>query len=153
MCRCFAYTDHIGWIEKSILDCNRPFGNLPSSSLVIQQHFDGKKLGAWWHQAIFYQLFHPCINGLVQDCSIPTANAIKISQSSINSLWPSDAIWWHRTWSTLAQVMACCLTAPSHYLNQCWLIISKVPSHSSGNHFTKDNSAINHWNLFENYMS
>ena len=27
---------------------------------------------------------------------------------------------------TLAQVMACCLTAPSHYLNQCWLIISKL---------------------------
>ena len=23
--------------------------------------------------------------------------------------------------STLVQVMACCLTAPSHYLNQCWL--------------------------------
>ena len=28
--------------------------------------------------------------------------------------------------STLAQVMACCLTAPSHYLNQCWFITSKV---------------------------
>ena len=28
---------------------------------------------------------------------------------------------WHRSESTLAQVMACCLTAPSHYLNQCWL--------------------------------
>ena len=27
--------------------------------------------------------------------------------------------------------MACCLTAPSHYLNQCWLIISKVLWHSS----------------------
>ena len=39
--------------------------------------------------------------------------------------WPSDAIWRHRSRSTLAQVMACCLTAPSHYLNQCWLIISK----------------------------
>ena len=26
----------------------------------------------------------------------------------------------------LAQVMACCLTAPSHYLNQCWLIISDI---------------------------
>ena len=24
-----------------------------------------------------------------------------------NSLWPSDAIWWHRSGSTLAQVMAC----------------------------------------------
>ena len=41
----------------------------------------------------------------------------------INSLWPSDTIWPHRSWSTLAQVMACCLMAPSYYLNQCWLII------------------------------
>ena len=46
--------------------------------------------------------------------------------SRLNSLWPSDAIWRWRSWSTLIQVMACCLTAPSHYLNQCWLIISKV---------------------------
>ena len=44
----------------------------------------------------------------------------------VNSLRPSDAIWRHRSGPTLAQVMACCLTAPSHYLNQCWLIISKV---------------------------
>ena len=42
---------------------------------------------------------------------------------AINSLWPSDAIWSHVSGSTLAQVMACCLTAPSHYLNHCWLII------------------------------
>ena len=26
--------------------------------------------------------------------------------------------------------MACCLTAPSHYLKQLWLIITKVPWHS-----------------------
>ena len=38
-----------------------------------------------------------------------------------------------RSGSTLAQVTACCLTAPSHYLNQCWLIISKVLWHSSKN--------------------
>ena len=43
-----------------------------------------------------------------------------------NSLRPGDAIWRHRSGSTLAQVMAWCLAAPSHYLNQCWLIISKV---------------------------
>ena len=35
-------------------------------------------------------------------------------------------IWRQGSWSTLVQVMACCLTAPSHYLNHCWLIISKV---------------------------
>ena len=44
----------------------------------------------------------------------------------VNSLWPSDTIWRQRSGSTLAQVMACCLTAPSHYLNQCWLIISEI---------------------------
>ena len=35
-----------------------------------------------------------------------------------NSLGPSDAIWQQRSESPLAQVMACCLMAPSHYLNQ-----------------------------------
>ena len=35
------------------------------------------------------------------------------------SMWPSDNIWRQKSGSTLAQVMACCLTAPSHYLNQC----------------------------------
>ena len=38
-----------------------------------------------------------------------------------NSLRPSDAIWRPRSGSTLA---------PSHYLNQCWLIISEVQWHS-----------------------
>ena len=47
-----------------------------------------------------------------------------------DSLWPSDAIWWHRSRSALAEVMAGWLTAPGHYLNQCWLIISKVQWHS-----------------------
>ena len=46
--------------------------------------------------------------------------------------------------------MACCLTAPSHYLNKCWLIISKVEWHSSKGKFARDNSATNHWNYLEN---
>ena len=50
--------------------------------------------------------------------------------------------------------MACCLTAPSHYLNRCWLIISKVEWHSSTHNgkggFTRDTSAINQWNYLEN---
>ena len=45
---------------------------------------------------------------------------------TVNSLRPSDSIWRQWSWTTLAQVMACCLMAPSHYLNQCWLTISKV---------------------------
>ena len=46
-----------------------------------------------------------------------------------NSLGSSDAIWRQRYG---------CLTAPSHYLNQCWLIISKIQLHSSDGNFTRD---------------
>ena len=72
----------------------------------------------------------------------------QVPQHLLNSLWPSGTIWWHKSGSTLAQVIACCLTAPSHYLNQCWLIIGKVQWHSSECNFTRDTSAISHWKLF-----
>ena len=39
-----------------------------------------------------------------------------------NSLWSSDAMWWHTPRSTLVQVVDCCLTVPSHYLDPCWFI-------------------------------
>ena len=45
----------------------------------------------------------------------------------INSLFPDEATWRLRCWSILAQVMACCLTAPSLCVIQDWFIISKVP--------------------------
>ena len=70
----------------------------------------------------------------------------------VNSLGPSSAIWRQRCGWTLVQVMACCLTAPSHYLIHFWLIISKVEWHSSEGKFTRDASAINHWNYLENYV-
>ena len=60
----------------------------------------------------------------------------------IYSMWPSDAIHRPRSRSTLAQVMACCLTAPSHNLDQCSLIISKVQGHSYEGDFTRNISAI-----------
>ena len=69
------------------------------------------------------------------------------------SLWSSDCdtIWWLATqiWSTLAQLMACCLMAPSHYLNQCRFIDSKVLSllwHWHGGNFISDIPANNHLN-------
>ena len=68
-------------------------------------------------------------------------------------MWPSEAIWRQRSESTFAQVMACCLTAPSHYLNQCWFIISTVQWHSYKGSLTRDNSAIDHSNQLENYSS
>ena len=41
---------------------------------------------------------------------------------SVDSLWPSDAIWRYISVSTFAQIMCCSLTAPSYCLNKCQLI-------------------------------
>ena len=70
---------------------------------------------------------------------------------TINSLRLSDATWWYRSGSTLVQVMACCLTAPSHYLNQCGLIISEVVWHSPEGNFTENAEDIYPSNEFETY--
>ena len=61
----------------------------------------------------------------------------------INSLWPNDAVWRYRSRSLLAQVRAWCLTAPSPYLNQCWLTISEVQWQTPDGNFRRtDTSAI-----------
>ena len=39
---------------------------------------------------------------------------------SVIVAWWRHAIWCHKTGSTLAWVMVCCLTAPSRYLNHWW---------------------------------
>ena len=47
--------------------------------------------------------------------------------------------------------MACCLTAPSHYLNQCWPMIKGVLPHSLDLRVTSQ-KVVNPWNEFENYI-
>ena len=69
----------------------------------------------------------------------------------VHSLWPNDAIWQLKSGLTLAQVVACCLTAPSHYLNQYWLLIREVLWHSPGRNFTVSVQATILYNEFENY--
>ena len=44
----------------------------------------------------------------------------------LNSLLSSDAIWRHISGSTLAQVMTCYVTPPSHYFNPYWLVINGI---------------------------
>ena len=56
------------------------------------------------------------INKLYTDDLNPTRCHVK-------GLWPSNAIWRHEYGSTLSQIMDCCLTHHSNYLNPCWLIM------------------------------
>ena len=60
-----------------------------------------------------------------------------------NSLWPSDTMWQYKSRSTLVQVMACSLMAPSHYLNQCWHTTCGVLWHSPNTSFTGSAQDIN----------
>ena len=48
------------------------------------------------------------------------------SAYDLDSLRPCSTTWQHKSGSTLAQVMPCCLTAPSHYRRQCWIFISNI---------------------------
>ena len=65
-----------------------------------------------------------------------TMFSITVTQLQSFSLWPCGAIWWQRSGSKLAPVMASCLTAASHYLNQCWIVISEPLWHSLAGNFT-----------------
>ena len=47
--------------------------------------------------------------------------------------------------------MACCLTAPNHYMIQCWSLISEALWHSPESNFTVSAQAIIQCNEFENY--
>ena len=67
------------------------------------------------------------VDGLGQDCAsfIMQKELEKLfhrqplfKSQGVNSLWPSETIWGHRTGSTLAQVMACWQMATSHYQNK-----------------------------------
>ena len=53
--------------------------------------------------------------------------------------------------STLVQVMACCLTAPSLYLNQCWLFINEGLLHSPETNFTVNSHDTILCKEFQNY--
>ena len=113
-----------------------------------------------WKFFLKYWPFMRAIHWSPSSTGFPSQKASILSACLVftwTGCWPntqiaSDLTHWglvmpygdKRTGSTLAQVMACCLTAPSHYLNQCWLIISKVLWLSCEGNFTRDASIINH---------
>ena len=82
-----------------------------------------------WSKCWFFGLCDLKLDGCPWDTSSTLLEVLRIiSKRSVNSLGPRDTIWQHRSGSTLGQVMACCLMAPSHYLTLCWLIISEATS-------------------------
>ena len=54
---------------------------------------------------------------------------------AINPLWPSEVMYRYRSGTASTKIIAFCLTAPSHYLNQCQLIIVGILCHSPKSNF------------------
>ena len=61
---------------------------------------------------------------------------------NINSSPPNDTKWHPRI---LIQIIACCMMAPRHYLNQCCIIISKSLWHLPEGNFTGNAQDIHPW--------
>ena len=100
----------------------------------------GHQQPPYWLMSAWWLLMTWCLMSInVILCGVVLGDLfqmLSLQYRQVSSLRPGDAIWQHRSGSTLAQVMACCLTTPSHYLNQCWLIISEVLRHSRYGNFT-----------------
>ena len=85
---------------------------------------DGQTDGRTYRRRQWPYTFSLTGQGVTKSCAYFLRSSLPIKPLTwcINSLWSSDIIWWPRSGSTLSQVTACCLTVPSHYLTQCWLI-------------------------------
>ena len=111
------------------------------------------------HLKITYLKFHskfPGDNELISLVVIPCVQTLcrvadmwNCKSELIMALW--HHILWQRSGSILVQIMVCCLVAPSHYLNQCILIICKVLRHSPESNFTASAQTTILNNEFENY--
>ena len=100
--------------------------------------------GPWYDVYCFSRNLHQGANSLharMKYRVVPFVSWSTIFHTVYVIMRPSDTIWWHRSGWTLAQVMACCLMVPSHFLDQYWLIISKLLWHSPEGNFIRDISA------------
>ena len=84
-----------------------------------------------------------CLKNIVLKMS-----AILPQSQHVNSLWSSDAIRRQKSVLALAQILARCLAAPSHYLNQCRMVISGVVWYSYQYKFTGNAQEFYTWYVF-----
>ena len=101
------------------------------------------------------------IKSSITECSYIAFKVLRNWQNSLwlqtlyniisNTLWFNETIWRRRNWSTLFTVTGCYLTAPSHCLQQCWIIDSESLWHSPEGIVTGKTEDIYFGYEFENY--
>ena len=117
--------------QKSVTRSFDVFSDLRLNERLSKQYW------GWWFETLSHPLWRHSNAGplLLREMSQTSIEIISrpclTSSSPFNSSWTSGAIWRHKAGTTLAQVIACCLMAPSHRTNKCWHIINKFSWHSS----------------------
>ena len=105
-------------------------GECHKTSLMKSQNWFSQWLGAIRQQAISWTNVDPdlcCHMALLGNNSFSYYKLQFGAATELTHWGLVMPIRRQRSGSTLAQVMVWCLMAPRHYLNQCWLIISKAP--------------------------
>ena len=134
-------------------ECVLPPTSFTNCSYYVQLSFTQTDICHWsvvmcvgkWNR--YYEIIHLDIDLYVL-WRIQTWSPLFWLQKSMYLRFLRSPIIWmisHDCWSTLAQIMTCCLTAPSHYLNQCWQIICEILWHSSDGSFTRNSQDIYPW--------
>ena len=115
-----------------------PINNIPALVYIMAWHRPGAK-----------PLSEPMVVSLLTHICVTRPQWVKLGNNSITTIFsylshcglvtPYGIIQLDQHWFWqygFVLVMACCLTAPSHYLNWCWLVISEVFWHSPEGNFT-----------------
>ena len=97
-------------------------GNSPGTGeFPAQMASNAENVSIWWRHHV-YLISNIC---LLKKMSV--AKYVAVLQFSV---LPYEvlciSIWRHKSGPTIVQVIACCLTTPSHYPNQHWLIMSDI---------------------------
>ena len=136
---------------------------MPYSMGDLTKHWSRQCHGAWQHQTITWNNVDLSPNNLAPEwiitiCGISISRNIvyelvwykkhiyihtsskQFNTKCVNALLPKYITWQHRSGSTLA---------PSHYLNQCWLIINGLLWNKHKTNFTGCTEDNNLWKEFE----
>ena len=122
----FANTDYLNkyWLIVNCTLRNKLQWHFNQNMKIFNKKIDFKMSTAKWQpsQIILCQTGAQCGEVMVS----LSGNVSTQRTSDVKFWWGYDItsnIWWHRSGSTLAQVIAWCHQAPSHHLNQCWLVM------------------------------
>ena len=116
-------------IGNPIVEIRRSYDRLISTMgfpIPVRRHLY-IELGPWSSTRTDFNYLHHLSAEKLEDINIFSWSLKTIQH--VNLLAPRKAIWHHWIWSTLVEVMACCLMASCHYLNQYWLTVDEILWH------------------------